>query len=74
MVGSGLGVSFLPAMAVTAGLAKAAGVGIRALDAEHASREIVVAWRAGSRRAVEGALLAEVFGASLKDRLIPSSR
>ncbi|HEY5070650.1 MAG TPA: hydrogen peroxide-inducible genes activator [Caulobacteraceae bacterium] len=62
MVGSGLGVSFLPAMAVHSGLARAAGVGVRPLEADHASREIVVAWRAGSRRSAEARLLAEVFG------------
>jgi len=61
MVGSGLGVSFLPAMAVDAGLADAAHVSVRPLDAEDASREIVVAWRAGSSRAIEGRLLAEVL-------------
>jgi LysR family hydrogen peroxide-inducible transcriptional activator len=61
MVGSGLGVSFLPAMAVGSGLAEAASVSVRPLEAEEASREIVVAWRAGSSRAVEARLLAEVF-------------
>jgi len=61
MVGSGLGVSFLPAMAVEAGLASAAQVTVRPLDADHASREIVVAWRERSTRAEEGRLLAEVF-------------
>ena len=61
MVGSGLGVSFLPAMAVEAGLARAARITVRGLEAEHASREIVVAWRAGSTRAAEGRLLAETF-------------
>jgi LysR family hydrogen peroxide-inducible transcriptional activator len=61
MVSSGLGVSFLPAMAVEAGLASAAQITVRPLDADHASREIVVAWRAGSTRAAEGRLLAEVF-------------
>jgi len=61
MVGSGLGVSFLPAMAVEAGLAAGAQVAVRPLDADHASREIVVAWRSGSIRAAEGRLLAEVF-------------
>jgi len=64
MVGSGLGVSFLPAMAVEAGLAKAADVACRPLDCANASRRIVVAWRAGSTRAAEGALLAEVFAAA----------
>jgi LysR family hydrogen peroxide-inducible transcriptional activator len=61
MVGSGLGVSFLPAMAVEAGLARAAQVTVRPLDADNASREIVVAWRDGSTRAEEGRLLADVF-------------
>ena len=63
MVGSGLGVSFLPAMAVESGLTDAALVTVRPLDAEHMSREIVVAWRAGSTRAAEGKLLAGVFAA-----------
>ncbi|MFI4935698.1 MAG: hydrogen peroxide-inducible genes activator [Caulobacterales bacterium] len=61
MVGSGLGVSFLPAMAVEAGLAQAAHVVVRPLAAEHPSRQIVIAWRAGSSRAAEGRLLAGVF-------------
>jgi LysR family hydrogen peroxide-inducible transcriptional activator len=62
MVGSGLGVSFLPAMAVEAGLAAAAQIAVRPLEADHPIREVVVAWRAGSTRAQEGRLLAEVFG------------
>jgi LysR family hydrogen peroxide-inducible transcriptional activator len=61
MVGSGLGVTFLPAMAVEAGLARAAPVAVRRIDAAHPSREIVVAWRAGSNRGVEGKLLAETL-------------
>jgi LysR family hydrogen peroxide-inducible transcriptional activator len=61
MVGSGLGVTFLPAMAVEAGLAQAAPVAVRPIDADHPSREIVVAWRAGSSRAREARLLAEVI-------------
>jgi len=62
MVGSGLGVTFLPAMAVDAGLTEHAHVTVRPLAADHPSREIVVAWRKGSSRAHEGRLLAEVFG------------
>ena len=61
MVGSGLGVTFLPEMAVSAGLAKAAHVAVRPIDADHPSREIVVAWRAGSNRRAEGRLLADVL-------------
>jgi len=61
MVGSGLGVTFLPRMAVSAGLAKAADIAVRPIDADHPAREIVVAWRAGSNRRAEGRLLAEVL-------------
>ncbi|WP_298127336.1 hydrogen peroxide-inducible genes activator [Brevundimonas sp.] len=65
MVSSGLGVSFLPEMAVKAGLADDAGVVVRALETEGRApvprREIVVAWRAGSSRAAEAHLLAEAL-------------
>lgn len=64
MVGSGLGVSFLPAMAVDAGLTEHVPVTVRPLAADHPSREIVVAWRAGSSRAREGRLLAETIRAA----------
>jgi LysR family hydrogen peroxide-inducible transcriptional activator len=63
MVGSGLGVTFLPKMAVSAGLAEAAPIAVRPLEAAQASRQIVVAWRAGSNRGVEGQMLAEVLKA-----------
>jgi LysR family hydrogen peroxide-inducible transcriptional activator len=67
MIGSGLGVSLLPAMAVEAGLTDGASVTVRPLGrANHEavpSREIVVAWRAGSSRAVEGRLLAQALQA-----------
>ena len=61
MVGAGLGVTFLPRMAVSAGLAEAARLAIRPINAQHPAREIVVAWRAGSNRAAEGRLLAEAL-------------
>jgi LysR family transcriptional regulator, hydrogen peroxide-inducible genes activator len=48
-------------MAVEAGLAGTAPVAIRPIAADHPSREIVVAWRAGSSRAAEGKLLAETL-------------
>ena len=60
MVGSGLGVTFLPAMAVAAGLANQAPVVVRRLEREP-SRQIVVCWRAGSSRRAEGRLLAETL-------------
>ncbi|HEY2661159.1 MAG TPA: hydrogen peroxide-inducible genes activator [Caulobacteraceae bacterium] len=63
MVGSGLGVSLLPAMAVNAGLIDHVPVTVRPLDALKPSREIVVCWRAGSSRRGEGRLLAEALKA-----------
>jgi LysR family hydrogen peroxide-inducible transcriptional activator len=61
MVGSGLGVSLLPAMAVDAGLAEQASVIVRPFNAMAPSREIVVAWRAGSSRETEARLLADTL-------------
>ncbi len=59
MVGSGLGVSLLPAMAVDSGLVRDGEVTVRPLKSDHAFRDIVVVWRAGSSRAPEAKLLAE---------------
>jgi LysR family hydrogen peroxide-inducible transcriptional activator len=64
MIGAGLGVSFLPAMAIKAGLADRPGVVVRRLAGESQPgprREIVVAWRAGSSRAEEARLLARAL-------------
>ncbi|WAC47631.1 LysR substrate-binding domain-containing protein [Asticcacaulis sp. SL142] len=63
MVGSGLGVSLLPAMAVEAGLAGGSEVSIRPLSSDKAFRDIVVIWRAGSSRAAEARLLAKTLQA-----------
>jgi LysR family hydrogen peroxide-inducible transcriptional activator len=63
MVGSGLGVSLLPAMAVEAGLAPEGEVCVRPLASDHAFRDIAVVWRAGSSHAAEARLLAEQFKA-----------
>ncbi|SER16341.1 transcriptional regulator, LysR family [Faunimonas pinastri] len=60
MVGWGLGITLLPGMAVEAGLTRLAPVVVRPL--EHAPcRKVVVVWRAGSSREVEGRLLAETL-------------
>jgi LysR family hydrogen peroxide-inducible transcriptional activator len=64
MVGSGLGVSLLPAMAIEAGLTDSAPIAVRHLVEKVPSREIVVAWRAGSSREADARLLAE----TLQDR------
>jgi LysR family hydrogen peroxide-inducible transcriptional activator len=64
MVGSGLGVSLAPAMAVAGGLTDGAPVSVRRLRAEQPKREIVVAWRAGSSRGGDARLLAECLRAA----------
>lgn len=61
MVSSGLGVSFLPQMAVAAGLADNPGVVVRQISADAPRRQIVIAWRSGSSRAHEARLLAEAL-------------
>lgn len=61
MVSAGLGVTFLPQMAVEAGLANNPGVVVRPISDNGPRREIVVAWRAGSSRAAEARLLAEAL-------------
>jgi LysR family hydrogen peroxide-inducible transcriptional activator len=66
MVGSGLGVSLLPAMAVAAGLAEQAQITVLPLADGAPRREIVVAWRTGSSREVEARLLAEALQTPLR--------
>lgn len=65
MVSSGLGISFLPEMAVRAGLADSPGVVVRPIAASGSnaapSRQIVVTWRKGSSRTVEAQLLAQAL-------------
>ncbi|MFT4090124.1 MAG: hydrogen peroxide-inducible genes activator [Asticcacaulis sp.] len=61
MVGSGLGVSLLPAMAAESHLTRDSRVIIRPLKSDHAYRDIVVIWRTGSSRAPEARLLAETL-------------
>ena len=64
MVGSGLGVSLLPAMAIDAGLIRHVPVTVHPLATLKPSREIVVCWRAGSSRAGDGRLLAQTLQAA----------
>lgn len=64
MVGSGLGVTLLPAMAVDAGLTDTAPIAVRRFCDPKPSREIVVAWRAGSSREADARLLASALQAA----------
>lgn len=61
MVKAGLGATLLPKMAVDAGLAAASDLLVRPLAARGANRTIGIAWRKGSGRKEDCALLAETI-------------
>jgi LysR family hydrogen peroxide-inducible transcriptional activator len=61
MVGNGLGVTIVPAMALEAGILEGTGVTARPLGAEHAYRRIALIWRKGSPREKDFRLLSEAL-------------
>jgi len=63
MVDNGLGVTFVPEMAIDAGLLDGTGVVARQLEAEHGARRIALAWRRNSPREEEFQILAEALRA-----------
>lgn len=65
MVKAGLGATLLPKMAVDAGLAAASDLLVRPLAARSANRTIGIAWRKGSGRKDDCALLAETIKSEL---------
>ena len=67
MVDNGLGVTFIPQMALDAGLLGGTGVEARTLEAEHGARRIALAWRRSSPREEEFRLLAETLRAIAGD-------
>ena len=58
MVDNGLGLTFVPRMAIAAGILVGTGVEALPLDAEHGARRIALAWRKSSPREEEFRLLA----------------
>ena len=61
MVDNGLGVTFVPEMAIKAGLLDGTSIDARRLDAEHGSRRIALAWRRSTPRVDEFQLLASAL-------------
>ncbi|WP_310468003.1 LysR substrate-binding domain-containing protein [Sphingomonas sp.] len=61
MVDNGLGVTFVPRMAVEAGLLAGTRVTAMPLEAAHGTRQIALAWRRSSPREAEFRLLAETL-------------
>jgi LysR family transcriptional regulator, hydrogen peroxide-inducible genes activator len=74
MVDNDLGVTLLPEMAITAGILNGTCVETRPLDADHPSRTIALAWRRGSPRVEEFALLAEVLRIARNTQLANTKR
>ena len=61
MVDNGLGVTFVPAMAIEAGILDSTRVDTRPLQSDHGFRRIALVWRRSSPRAEEFQLLAETL-------------
>ena len=74
MADNGLGLTFLPKMAIDAGIARGTGLTVRPLDGPDASRRIGLAWRPGSPAARDVGLLAGFLAAELATPLPPERR
>jgi LysR family hydrogen peroxide-inducible transcriptional activator len=61
MVDNGLGLTFVPAMAIEAGILVGTNVDIRPLQSDHGFREIALIWRRSSPREEEFQLLADTL-------------
>jgi len=59
MVDNGLGLTFIPAMAIEAGILEGTGVDAKPLKSEHGFRKIALIWRRSSPRENEFQLLAD---------------
>jgi LysR family hydrogen peroxide-inducible transcriptional activator len=59
MVDNGLGLTFVPEMAIEAGILEGTAVDARPLKSEHGSRQVALVWRRSSPREQEFQLLAE---------------
>lgn len=68
MVANGLGVTFLPAMAIDAGILAGADVDARPLGSAHGFRRIALVWRRSSPRESEFQLLAAALGRITAER------
>jgi LysR family hydrogen peroxide-inducible transcriptional activator len=61
MVDNGLGVTFVPGMAIDAGILEGTGVDARPLNSDHGFRHVALVWRRSSPREEEFQLLAETL-------------
>ncbi|MBW0144611.1 hydrogen peroxide-inducible genes activator [Sphingomicrobium clamense] len=61
MVENGLGLTFVPEMAIKAGILEGTGIEARPLESVHDARRVALAWRKSSPRAKEFKLLGEAL-------------
>jgi LysR family hydrogen peroxide-inducible transcriptional activator len=71
MVDNGLGVTFVPAMAIEAGILDGTAVDARPLNSDHGFRRVALVWRRSSPREEEFQLLAETLRQIARE-IIPS--
>ena len=67
MVDNGLGLTFIPAMAIEAGILDGTGVDAKPLRSEHGYRQIALIWRRSSPRESEFRMLADSLRAIVRD-------
>jgi LysR family hydrogen peroxide-inducible transcriptional activator len=67
MVDNGLGLTFIPAMAIEAGILEGTGVDAKPLRSEHGYRQIALIWRRSSPRESEFQMLADSLRAIVRD-------
>jgi LysR family hydrogen peroxide-inducible transcriptional activator len=70
MVDNGLGLTFIPSMAIEAGILEGTQVDARPLRSNHSFRRIALIWRRSSPREVEFQLLATALRRIMRE-LIP---
>jgi LysR family hydrogen peroxide-inducible transcriptional activator len=73
MVDNGLGLTFIPAMAIEAGILDGTHVDAKPLRSDHGFRRIALIWRRSSPREAEFQLLAAALRTIIID-LIPESK
>jgi len=69
MVDNGLGMTFVPAMAIDAGILNGTSVDARQLRSDHAFRRIALIWRRSSPRESEFQLLAATLRRIARDHI-----
>ena len=72
MVDNGLGLTFIPAMAIDAGILDGTGVDAKPLRSENGYRRIALIWRRSSPRESEFRMLAESLRSIVQD-VIPAN-